>query len=132
MTDHSGDAAFYVAPEDGSESHTLTPTRGFDAVAKPAVALSDELRDGDSVWVKIDAEGGEWQILRDLFSADISVAGIVELHPEKLPVPTADVLALLERECAVVDCLGETSPEHPAGAAIEFEHNRPMYRFERP
>lgn len=131
VADHGGNVTFYVAPEHGSESHTLTPTPGFEAVSKPAAALSTELRDVDSAWLKIDAEGGEWPILRDLFTADADLAGLVELHPEKLPVAVADVLALLERECATVERLGDSSPEHPAAASIEFEDNRPMYRFER-
>lgn len=129
VIDESGVVEFHVAPEDGSEGHTVTPTDGYSAVSKPAVALSDELNSDESAWVKIDVEGAEWSVLNDLFEAETEVAGLVELHPEKLPVPTDDVIALLEEECSTVECLGETVPNHTATASIDHEHNRPMYHF---
>ena len=132
VTDTSGVTEFFVAPEDGSESHTLTPTDGFDRVEKPSIALSDEIDDSETAFVKIDVEGAEWQILSDLVDSDATLSGLVELHPDKLPVATDDVLALLDREFETVEFLGDTSPNHPAADRIDHPHNRPMYHFDRP
>jgi len=123
----AGTVTFYEAPMPGSQGHTLTPTAAHDPVEKDAVTLSDEVADVDSAFVKLDAEGGEWAILRELLPADRRVQGLVELHPDKLPVAVDDVLALLGETCVTVELLAESSPNHPATDDHEYVYNRPIY-----
>ncbi|WP_135366061.1 FkbM family methyltransferase [Halosimplex halophilum] len=122
----------YTSNRDGSERNSISAIDGFETVEKQSVSLSDfiEERGLSSVFVKIDAEGAELDILRDLLSAPNEyVAGIVEVHPEKLSEPPEEVIRLLESACDDYQYIAETSPSHVDSDSIEFEHNRPMYYF---
>lgn len=85
-----GAVTFYEDPSEWSVNHTIRPTDahvGHTATEKVALPLSELLReDGVSrPWVKIDAEGAEYAILKDVFADDGigDVAGIVELHLDR-------------------------------------------------
>jgi FkbM family methyltransferase len=133
VSGEEGTITFYIDESEGSESHSLAADADLEPVTKECVALSGFLseRGVSSVAVKIDAEGGEAEILRDLFSAPLSrVSGIVELHPEKLDTDTDDVVALLRDESDTCSFLGDSCPAHPRADSIDHDLNRPIYYFQ--
>jgi FkbM family methyltransferase len=129
----SGTVTFYIDESAGSESHSLAPDARLDPVEKDCVALSDFFAEAglSDVFVKIDAEGGEADILADLFSAPIShVEGLVELHPDKLDTDVDDVVERLHTESDECSLLVDSSPEHPHAERIDHAANRPIYYFQ--
>lgn len=85
----SGTISWYADPE-GTVAHTAHPTndhRDFQRVERESIALSDfsQTKGIQYPWVKIDAEGSEFEILQDLFDTDIfdGVEGFVELHTNR-------------------------------------------------
>lgn len=128
VTDTNGTVAFYVNPN-GGEGNSVRPSESLQRRERRCVRLSSELDGVDSAFCKIDAEGAEYAVLRDVLECtDTIVSGIVELHPDKLTVPVSDVLALLDRH-STVTFIADSSPRHPDADSIHHEYNRPMYHF---
>jgi FkbM family methyltransferase len=126
ITNQTGEVTFYVDPLPESERHSTTPKQGFEPIERPCLALSTLTdREGlNSVFVKIDAEGEEFQIIQDLFSTNIPyIEGIVELHPDKLDVPMSKIVGLLTNNADEYEFITETAPD--------YEYDRPMYYFLR-
>jgi len=123
----SGTVTFYE-PENGrSESgsissnlnHRLTPTE------VQSISISDFLEEKRITrpFLKIDAEGAEYQIIQDIITTENIeyIEGVVEFHPDKLEVEPDKICELLTINGYNVDFIAETSPNH--------ESDRPMYRF---
>lgn len=128
VTDENGTVSFYVNP-DGGEGNSTQPSQSLERRTSRAVRLSSMMEGVNTAFCKIDAEGAEMAVLRDVLErTDTAVSGIVELHPDKLDVPAEDVTALLERYCTVT-FIGDSSPRHPDEENIPHEYNRPMYHF---
>lgn len=119
VTDHDGTVAFHE--RDRIDSGLTTATM-FDwqteatLTEKPAIRLSSFCADRglDTVFVKIDAEGEEVGILRDLTGpgGPARVSGHVEVHDYKLEGLTReDVVALLEERGYDYRCVAETDQE---------------------
>lgn len=129
---HTGTATLHRAPETGSVSHSTAAARSdsFDQIEVDCVALSDVFSEKNikRPWVKIDVEGAETAVLRDLRDAPQEVQGLVEIHPDKLS-DSQEVIRKLH-DTATVEFVGDTSPNHPDNKTIEGD-NRPMYAFER-
>jgi hypothetical protein len=125
----SGDTTpFAVDSSPGSERHGPVDDLGLNVVTNPTVALSDVFTDGgiDDPFVKIDAGGNEGDIVHDLMAQDVmsSLAGIVELHPDKLTEYDPDgVLALLRD--------GGSRIERVCESALDYGHFREIYYFVR-
>lgn len=134
VSDETGSMTFYVDENQGSESHSIARSSGFTAIEKESVALSEFfVANGiEQAFVKIDAEGAELGILRDLFADPPEhLEGIVEFHPDKLSEPVEVGVRLFEDHCREVEFLADTSPTHPEAESIAHEYNRPMYYFVR-
>jgi FkbM family methyltransferase len=100
VTDHSGEISFYIDPQTGSQRHSTTKQDEFTEVVKPCISLSDFITDQDlsKIFLKIDAEGEEYQIISDIQNLGQSISGIVEIHPDKLNKTKEKFLQLLNRE----------------------------------
>jgi len=125
----SGDSLLYRQdPTPGSEQHGVVDDLGPNVTTKRSVALSDvfDVDDVSSAWLKIDAEGVEGKIVDDLTSQDAveSLAGIIELHPDKLDDYEPE---------GILDSLGDSGyqVEHLVDSAPNYEHPRPIYSFKR-
>ena len=81
------------APGDGAKSH-LSPTGDEPTITVPAVDFFDQLGDGVDL-VKMDIEGGEWQILADprLATAPVRVIRL-EWHTLLCPQEDARTVAI--------------------------------------
>ncbi len=90
----NADGELVFAPGDGAKSH-LSPTAADEAtITVPAVDFFDQLGDGVDL-VKMDIEGGEWQILADprLATAPIKVIRL-EWHTLLCPEDDARTAAI--------------------------------------
>jgi FkbM family methyltransferase len=90
----NADGELEFAPGDGAKSH-LSPTAADEAtITVPAVDFFDQLGDGVDL-VKMDIEGGEWQILADprLATAPIKVIRL-EWHTLLCPEDEARTAAI--------------------------------------
>jgi FkbM family methyltransferase len=90
----NADGELEFAPGDGAKSH-LSPTAADEAtITVPAVDFFDQLGDGVDL-VKMDIEGGEWQILADprLATAPIKVIRL-EWHTLLCPEDDARTAAI--------------------------------------
>lgn len=111
----------------GSERHGIVDELGPGVSKKSSVALSDvfDMEGIDSAWLKIDAEGEEGAIVDDLVAQEsaTSLAGIIELHPDKLgdDYHPDEILDTLRRGFDV-EFLCESAPG--------YQHKRPIYSFE--
>jgi FkbM family methyltransferase len=131
ITGHSGQVSFHVEGE-GSVHDSIAERKEARRVMKDALALSDVLDDARAtgVFLKIDVEGAEEAILKDVFPAPIPyLEGIVELHPDKMRTSPDELVARLEQHCDRVEIITDSSPDHPEADAIDFRHNRPIYYF---
>lgn len=129
---NSGKITFYVHEDNGSQSHSVKNSASTVPVTKDCISIADVISgfESEGVFLKIDAEGGEYEILTDLMAVSGTyVEAIVEIHPEKLDVPVSEVLALLKDNCDEMEFLGDTSPDHPRTKSIEGQYNRPMYHI---
>ncbi|WP_324664236.1 FkbM family methyltransferase [Haloarcula sediminis] len=112
----------------GSEQHGVVDKLDTDVSMKSSVALSDVFRDEkiNTAWLKIDAEGQEGAIVDDLVTQDTtnSLAGIIELHPEKLSNEyyIEGIIDTLSQNGFDVEFLCESAPN--------YNHDRPIYYFE--
>ena len=92
VSDADGELEF--APGDGAKSH-LSPTAADEAtITVPAVDFFDQIDDGVDL-VKMDIEGGEWQILADprLATAPVKVIRL-EWHTLLCPADDAHTAAV--------------------------------------
>lgn len=124
VSDESGTTTFYTDPKGTSQSNSTTKTDYFSAIEKRTIALSDFFSENEieKAFVKIDAEGEELAILRDIFASDIGyLEGVVELHPDKMPTTEDEFVSELSNQCEGYECLGDTSQEQNV--------TRPMYKF---
>jgi len=130
---HDGTETLHVAPDDGSESHSAASPRSdaFEQVEIPCRALSSVFAEQNiqQPWVKVDIEGAERAVLKDLRDAPQPVSGLVELHPEKLDGGSGGLLDNLRAAADNVQFVAEASPNHPDDDSIDGD-NRPMYHFE--
>jgi FkbM family methyltransferase len=87
----NADGELSFAPGDGAKSHLAPTENGERTITVPAVDFFDQLGDGVDL-VKMDIEGGEWQILADprLATAPIRV---IRLEWHTLLCPEADARA---------------------------------------
>lgn len=106
VSDRTEPVTFYHRQGFDSVSHARKPPTElrdqFVRTETESVAPSSVLADHDdaNVFAKIDAEGEEGRIVRDLLAADgIDVlTGFLEVHREKLPHAGKPILEALERE----------------------------------
>lgn len=90
VTGSPGRVTFYEGTSVASNDHTTRPTDDSACTATPkeTVTVSSIIESSsavDAVFVKIDAEGNEAEIIEDLLSCDVeTVSGLVELHPDRL------------------------------------------------
>jgi len=90
VTDRTGEVTFYERTDGASESHStvVSEEKVQEGTTKPAVSISDFHTDleGDGIFLKIDAEGEEKNIVPDIVKnfTDRYVAGLIELHPDKM------------------------------------------------
>ncbi|WP_153952560.1 FkbM family methyltransferase [Halosegnis longus] len=132
VTDHTGKTIFYTDDSKGSESHSTNPSNKGKRTRKNTISLSDfcATKDIQSLFVKIDAEGSEAKILKDISSANFShIEGIVELHPDKLKPDTGDVVSIIQKRFEQCEFLGDSCENHPREESIEYKYNRPIYYF---
>lgn len=128
VTDETGKIVFYERDSDGSQGHSTAASDESRRVEKPAFSLSKFIQQAeiDAPFLKIDAEGEEYNILKDLFeSADTSsVRGLVEVHPDKMSRDEEDIVTLFDEHGCDWEYVGETT-----GAGFV---DRPAYYFSRP
>jgi FkbM family methyltransferase len=96
----NADGELRFAPGDGAKSHLTAAGSAEQAITVPAVDFFDQLGDGVDL-VKMDIEGGEWQILSDprLATAPIKVIRL-EWHTLLCPEPDARAAAIRLFEAA--------------------------------
>lgn len=124
VSDRTGSVTFYHRRGFNTVSHSTEPPlelRGeFERSEVESVALSSLLseREGANVFVKIDAEGEEDRIVRDLLGVDGigEVSGLLELHLDKLADDGESTLAALEERGFVYEL-------------VKRSENQPGYRF---
>lgn len=122
VTDTNGTVVFYQDPDfKGSTRDTATPpddpSDEFIEVEQPAISLSSFLNDQgyESPFLKIDAEGAEFDILQDLFEEyDGSPRGMVEVHSTRLESGEEAVLDLLSEQGYEINCVKELPPTNRA------------------
>lgn len=124
VTDYTGEITFYKWGEASQSHSTIPPVQDGIEVSLPCVSLVDMMREHNltSPFLKIDAEGEEYNILRDLAEntpSGTDVTGYVELHPSKLDeIHVNDVYDLFESYNIHYETVGEIA-----------EYPRPAYRF---
>lgn len=104
VSDESGSVDFFVnRRKKGSVSHTVNPTSKHNDYKKTtinSVSISElcSTEGFQHPWVKIDAEGEEMNILKDIFNSSQieSVKGIVELHISRENITRDRFKSLLE------------------------------------
>lgn len=120
VTDETGPIEFYVRQRFDTVSHSTNPpaatSHQYERVDAESVALSSVLADYEDadVFAKIDAEGEEDGIVRDLLACEsiASLTGILELHLNKLDGET--ILADLRENGFTVEKIShmEQSPNY--------------------
>jgi FkbM family methyltransferase len=117
---------FYIEEGKSSVGHSTEYKEGSIPTKKKSIALSEviENEDIDSAYVKIDSEGEEYNIIRDIIQTDLPyLEGIVEIHPDKMSANPSKLIKLLEKECSECSYIAESSPE--------YKYDRPIYYFRR-
>lgn len=123
VTDVAGRKPFYQVSGVGGEGHSTHKQKNAERVEKNAISISDFI-DKESIYkpfIKIDAEGEEQKIIKDLISINgVDIAGLVEIHPDKLDSTESEekILELLKKS-------GFTLEKIISGP-------RPEYYFKRP
>jgi FkbM family methyltransferase len=125
VTDETDEVTFYERTKHASQGNSTSPTAGASSTTKESVALSDffEREEIQAPFVKIDAEGEEYEILRDLSaSANLSsISGIVEIHPDKMDATEKEIVKLFEEAEWPWKELGNTAkPGYTARPAYFF------------
>lgn len=130
---HSGTRTFYVDESTGSQSHTIHPTEGFTKRNIESISLSDffSKHNFDRIFTKIDAEGGEAEILKDITSLeqDLVIEGIVEFHPDKTENDVGDIISNFSKYSDNFEFIIDHSPTHPQSHTHNHKRNRPTYYF---
>jgi FkbM family methyltransferase len=81
VADETGTRSFYLNTKRGMCSHTLVKKRGRVEVQVPVVAFHELLDTYNPDLIKMDIEGGEYELIGDLRYLPLSVRGIsIELH----------------------------------------------------
>jgi len=129
VSDTDGKVSFYKDAKLGSERHTTTPSQDIAAYKETTVSsttastLAKKIG-SSSPFLKIDAEGEEQNILRELYQSNIQeYSGLVELHSDKLPNGSESVLDMLDDFGVYHEFVTESSPDYVV--------SRPIYYFER-
>ncbi len=88
VSETAGTITFYESDENGSQSHSATKSEmTVKEVEKDAVSIGEFIQYNDlhRPFLKIDAEGEEQKIIRDLVQLDgRDISGILEVHPRML------------------------------------------------
>lgn len=121
---------------EGDQGHSIVehPDAGADRAVR-AATIGDEIQRHGSrhPFVKLDIEGAERVVLRELLNLSVPVRGLVEFHPDKLADGMVDELvAELKSACDCCELLGDSSPDHPMGDRNGDRLNRPIYSFRKP
>jgi FkbM family methyltransferase len=117
---------FREDPAPGSEKHGVAKKDGSDVVTKETTCLSDIFREDSisSVFLKIDAEGEEEQIVEDLVTQEVNMdlSGVIEIHPDKMNNRTQnDIEGLFLDNGFTLENFGDSS--------TQYEFYRPIYYF---
>jgi FkbM family methyltransferase len=89
VSDADGELSF--APGDGAKSHLTAAGAEEETITVPAVNFFDQLGDGADL-IKMDIEGGEWQILSDPRLAEAPIK-VIRLEWHTLLCPRDDARA---------------------------------------
>jgi FkbM family methyltransferase len=117
----NADGELEFAPGDGAKSH-LSPTAADEAtITVPAVDFFDQLGDGVDL-VKMDIEGGEWQILADPRLATAQVK-VIRLEWHTLLCPEEDARA------AAVDLLKAAGFPHVVDGDRQHARNGVLWAW---
>jgi FkbM family methyltransferase len=118
--------------ESRSDSHSVShgtskPVEGSKENMKNSVKISEFINNSgsSSVFLKIDAEGEEYTILKDIFEDTECghIKGIVEVHPMKLgEKDTSDIITLFDEHCESYTFISDTTPNQ--------DFSFPAYYFE--
>lgn len=113
ITNTSGEIKFYERPNDGSEGHSTTKYEESEGTTKKSLALSDLFIEEDikNPYIKLDAEGEEYNILRDISECSYlsSVRGIVEVHPDKMDADIDEIIDIFKENKYDWEHLGDTA-----------------------
>lgn len=126
VSDHDGEISFYTRPDAGSQGHSTTSLgRGSRMVRRSATALSRFLETAAirRPYLKIDAEGEEYRIARDLIEADLETFwALVEVHPDKLDVSTDAIRELFAERGFAFEEVTDDRADGPNDRPIYFVH----------
>lgn len=125
VSDKSGSITFYRRPGQGSQGHSTqaSTTEGVTEVEMDCVSLSDFCAQHgiERPYLKIDAEGEEYNIAKDLVSAPLEAFwALVEIHPSKLDVSPDEIRRVFEEAGYRYEFVAETEPDHHAPRPAYF------------
>lgn len=134
VMDRSGRIPF--SKSDNAEGHSIKDHHeDHNIVQKRSTSISRFLqkrKDLNKIFVKIDAEGAEKQILRDLFkNTGCPMEGIVEFPPEKMDGHVNNLIVYLDTHSGELRKLSSEKKAYDKTNGDDGTVQRPMFYFKR-
>ncbi len=104
----------FFTSKKSSLAHSTSPAQGLEEKRKKAIRLKKFIKDKSmkSVFVKIDAEGEEYNILNDITAGNENyyIYGIFECHPDKMEVEEKEMVEMLNKRGYKCEFICDTTP----------------------